>query len=285
VLCSRQLLAVEEDGIMTIQVGLIGNGGIVLASDRRITANDVKVGEELVGYAAYIGKLETKIEFSQEKNIAISCADNFIFAQKVAKQIIAELKADDLVDEYSASREIERIVRVASSKEGKRAQWLIALKCPDWHLLKCLLAPREVAREGVVIVRINKQPTGTNEQLDASAIPNGEWDISCAPCRSWDFAGEITNPAISWHKYHDEDLSPKQLIPLAAHLIFSAHFFNSKGVDGLDIVQCDASGVRLLSTTSIATLQKKSRMLDGNIKEYLFNDKQEYTYAPQEAEA
>jgi hypothetical protein len=256
---ARQALVFEEEDIMTMQVGLIGDGGIVLASDRRITASDVKVGEELTGYAAFIGKLETKIELSQEKNIAISCADDLIFARKVARQIIAELKADDLTDEYSASGAIERIVRTALPGEEKRAQWLIALKCPDWHLLKCLLVPSE------------------------SPIPDSDWDLSCAPCRSWDFAGEITNPAISWHKYHDEGLSPAQLIPLAAHLILSAHFFNSKGVDGLDIVQCDANGVRMLSLTSIAALQKKSRTMDRNIVEYLFSEKQEYTYAPQKS--
>jgi hypothetical protein len=278
-----QPLVVEEENIMTIQVGLIGNGGIVLASDRRVTAKDLKVGEELVGYAAYIGKLETKIELSKETNIAISCADNLTFARKVAKQIIAELEADDLADEYSASGAIERIVRVASSEEGKTAQWLIALKCPDWHLLKCILSPCEVVSE-LGLVTITRQPTGTKEQFNASAIPNAEWDVSCAPCRSWDFAGEITNPAIFWHKYHDEYLSPGRLIPLAAHLILSAHFFNSKGVDGLDIVQCDASGVRLLSTSSITALQKKSRMLNENISEYLFKEEQEYTYAPQKAE-
>ena len=258
---SRQLLLVEEENLMTVQVGLTGNGGIVLASDRRLTAGDVKIGEDLVGYAAYTGKLETKIQLSQEKNIAISCADDFTFARKTAKQIIAELNTCDLTDEYRACSAVERIIKEASSDGGGKAQWLIALKCPDWKLLKCLSVPRE------------------------SANSDGEWDVSCAPCPGWDFAGEITNPAIFWHKFHNEDMSPKQLVPLAANLILSAHFFNSKNVDGLDIAQCDANGVRLLSSTSIAALEKKSRLLDRKIIESLFADDIEYTYAPQKAEA
>ena len=47
---------------MTIQVGLVGNGGIILASDLRVSA-DIRIIEEHEGNVAYIGDLYRKIEF------------------------------------------------------------------------------------------------------------------------------------------------------------------------------------------------------------------------------
>jgi hypothetical protein len=238
---------------MTFQVGLIGDGGIILGSDLRITT-DGSIREEDEGSAAYVGELGRKIEFDQR--VAISCADDLIFARKVAKRIINELTNADLVDQGRANSAIERIIDDASLNEKKRAQWLIAVRCPEWHLFKCRLSPIDPAR------------------ID------GEWDRSCALCHDWQVAGHIANPAIFLSKYNDDFLSPEQLIPLAAHMVMSANFFNSQGIEGLEIVQCDANGVRRLSSSSIAVLKRFSKTLDKKINDNLTTREEQYAYDP-----
>jgi len=81
----QSILIPGEETPMTFQVGLIGDGGIILGSDLRITT-DGSIREEDEGSAAYVGELGRKIEFDQR--VAISCADDLIFARKVAKRII-----------------------------------------------------------------------------------------------------------------------------------------------------------------------------------------------------
>jgi hypothetical protein len=236
---------------MTIQVGLVGNGGIILASDLRVSA-DIRIMEEHEGNVAYIGDLHRKIEFDQR--VAISCADDLKFARMVAKRIIAGLTDADLIDEGSASSAIERIIDDASSSEKKKAQWLVAIRCPEWHLFKCRLSP-----------------------IDPERI-DGEWDRSCALSFGWAVAGQVTNPAIFLSKFHDEFLVSEQQILLAAHITMSANCFNSQGIEGLEIVQCDANGVRRLSRASIAELKKKSSILDKNIDDYLKKNDGGYSY-------
>jgi hypothetical protein len=65
---------------------------------------------------------------------------------------------------------------------------------------------------------------------------------------------------------------------LAAHIIMSANHFNSQGIEGLEIVQCDANGVRRLSPDSIAALKKKSSILDKNIDDYLKKNDDGFSY-------
>ena len=239
---------------MTMQVGLVGRAGIILASDLRITTS-VSMKEEQEDNVAYLGRHGRKIEFDKDRNIAVSCADDLDFARSVAKRIIAELTPSDMVDEGSATSAIERIVNDASSTGNKKAQWLIALRCPDWQLFKCRLAP-----------------------LDPEKI-NGEWEISCAPSFTGrEIAGHVVNPAIFLTKFHDEFLLAERLIPLAAHLVLSAHYFNSDGIEGLEIVQCDASGVRRIAAASIADLKKASRDLDMYICESLTGCERAYAY-------
>ncbi|MDR3738532.1 MAG: hypothetical protein P4L40_05885 [Terracidiphilus sp.] len=237
---------------MTFQVGLIGNGGIVLASDTRITI-DGSIQEESEGSAAYIGESGRKIEFNQR--IAVSCADDLLFARKVAKRIIAELTDADLLNEGAAHSAIDKIITEALS-EKRKAQWLIAIKCAEWHLFKCRLSPIDPAN------------------------PEGEWDKSCALRFDWQVAGHFANPAIFLSKYNDDFLSPEQLIPLAAHMVVSANFFNSQGIEGLDIVLCDAIGVQRLSMASIAALKQLSKNIDRNTSDILLGYEQKYTFAP-----
>jgi hypothetical protein len=236
---------------MTFQVGLIGNGGIILASDLRITTEG-SIKEESEGTMAYIGELGRKIEFNQR--VAISCADDLIFARKVAKRIITELTDAELLNEGSACSAIERVINDAMSTEKKAAQWLIAIKCPEWRLFKCRLFPLD------------------NANTDAG------WEKSCALRFDWQVAGHIANPAIFLSKYNDDFLLPEQLIPLAAHMIWCANFFNSQGIEGLEIVQCDMNGVRRLSSSSIAALKHASKILDRKIEDELMKHEGKYSY-------
>ncbi len=239
---------------MTLQVGMIGIGGIILAGDLK-ESNDIAIRGEREGNVADAGRLKNKIEFDHERKIAVSCAIDLNFARTIARRIIDELEPRDLTDEGTAYSAIERIVGDGLATEKKKAEWLIALKCPDWKLFKCSVAPVDP------------------EQRDT------EWSISCEPCFTLEFAGHTTNPVIYLRKYYDDLLPIEQLVPLAAHMILSAPLFNSYGIEGLEIIQCDESGVRKLSEGSIKNLKAATRQLDNSLGEALTQSGKEYTYS------
>src|SRR5262249_5822525 len=79
----------EEELPMTMQVGMVGTDGIVLASD-------TKWVEHTLGAARNIYD-KTKIKISDERGIAISYARNMETAGPVADSIIAELTDSEML--------------------------------------------------------------------------------------------------------------------------------------------------------------------------------------------
>jgi hypothetical protein len=94
----------------------------------------------------------------------------------------------------------------------------------------------------------------------------------------YDVAGDVTNAAIYWAERYPEILTVEQLIPLAAHLIVSSHHLNTAGIGGLEIVRCDASGIRQLSLESTRELVQKANEWDGTIRDLFLKYQQQYTY-------
>jgi len=61
----------------------------------------------------------------------------------------------------------------------------------------------------------------------------------------------------------------RTLIPLAAHLVFSAAALNPVSIGGLEIVLCDDSGIHRLPAADIAELEQKSKQLHQKLRKSL----------------
>ncbi len=220
---------------MTMQVGMLASNGIVLASDRKVTRN---LTLDQTRDAANLGSDQTKIEYRSEKRVAISCADDLDAARGLANRIMDGL-INNCSDEGKVIEAIKQTARETFFEDRHRVQCLIAVECPEWSLFKYTYLPTD------------------------SNNPSCPWNETCEKSLSYEFAGNVTNPAIFWAgKYHDDRLTVEQLTPIAAQLVISARNFDSYAIDGLDIVQCTDNGVSLLSNNVIRDLKNKSDKLE-----------------------
>jgi hypothetical protein len=224
---------------MTMQVGMVGTDGVLIASDTKWAENNLPIRGSFDS---------TKFKIDHECGIAVSCAGSMNTATRLADEIVSESRRD--VNWRSAplgspgcdtiQRIGERVLR--ASEEGRQnAQCIIAFTCPTVELWLFELA------------RIS-----------------GEWGPVCQPITTKKFAGDTKNPAVFWAERYYRKMPIEKLIPLAAHLILAASVLNSAGIGGLEIVKCNASGIHCCSDESIARLGSEAAELDNCIRESLF---------------
>ncbi|HVZ59202.1 MAG TPA: hypothetical protein VG892_00300 [Terriglobales bacterium] len=233
---------------MTIQIGLLGNDGILLAGDTRCTNNpplyEVHRGLR-VGYNA------TKIISSHEQKIAIACARNLETARHIANEIISSSMTEE--EWLSPILRIEEIgARVLAKADGRN----------DAH---CLIA------------KMGAQP---RLFLFMYATVNGEpGKPLCEEITTNAVAGDNMNAAIFWVDRYYEKKPIRSLIPMAAQFVVMAGKLNSGVINGLEMVLCDANGVHRLSAESIATLERQADEWDKKISELFSAYSQQFTYA------
>jgi hypothetical protein len=229
---------------MTMQIGMVGSDGIVLASDTRWTKEPAKSKAEVtLGRAVRYGANGTKIKVTEGKEIAVSYAADRQSAGFVAEEIIAKLTGG--TDPIIAVQEV-----FDARRRWHHVQGFIVLTQPAMQLFRF-----EIAQN------------------------NRRWYPSCEPVTlGYDVAGDVTNAAIYWAECYPEILTIDQLIPLAAHLIVCSHRLNTAGISGLEIVRCDASGIRQLSPESTRELMRKANEWDGTIRDLFLKYQQQYTY-------
>ena len=219
-----------------MQVGMVGRNCVVLASDTRWTREPAKPQSKDVGRAVRYGTNGIKIKVTDAKDIAVSFAADMKSAGFLAEEIIAKLTGENPPDPIIAVQEIFDANR---SLRWHHVQGFIVLTQPGVQLFRFEIAKHK-----------------------------GGWYPSCEPVMGYDVAGDITNSALFWaERYHDEYLPLEQLIPLAAHLVSSSHFLDTAGIGGLQMVECDAAGVRLLEPERIAELKDKTKVWDRRIGE------------------
>jgi hypothetical protein len=239
----------NSEGIpMTMQIGMVGSDGIVLASDTRWTKEPAKPkSEDITGRAVRYGTNGTKIKVTEGKEIAVSYAADKQSSGFVAEEIIAKLTVENAPDPIIA---VQEIFNANASRRWHHVQGFIVLTHPAVQLFRF-----EIARN------------------------NRKWSAICEPVTfGYDVAGDVTNAAIYWAERYPEILTVEQLIPLAAHLIVSSHHLNTAGIGGLEIVRCDASGIRQLSLESTRELVQKANEWDGTIRDLFLKYQQQYTY-------
>lgn len=212
---------------MTFQVGMLGSDGIVLAGDTLWS-----VSPFLSGYLVRNTYGSGKIRVSDNKRIAIACAGHMGTANAVADALIAAL-------ENQKSEYLEGTIRNIGSDAIAKVpaadcQCIIALSDPIPQLYFFQYC-RQVA-EGLRII-------------------------------SYVHAGDNLNSAIFWTQQYYALLPVSQLTQLGALAVVAANERGSGGVEGLEIVVCDTSGVHRLSDNEARDMESAARLQIKSIGE------------------
>jgi hypothetical protein len=235
---------------MTMQIGMVGTDGILIASDTQWTNNPRLRMNELWAGGRYRSNAH-KIVISHDRGMVVSRARSMETAGHVANEIISNLREDEWPYPIGA---IELLgTKVLGLTEDKRdeAQCLIALIRPTPQLF-----------------------------LFQFGTINGSWGAICNKLQSFGIAGDNLNSAIFWAERYYEKRPVQDLVPLAAHLIGVSHRLNTATISGLEIVLCTVTGIRRLSDDSIRELEAAANEWDCNIGELLLKHPQQLTYAP-----
>lgn len=213
---------------MTMQVGIVGTDGVLIASDTKWmnTPSMVRGSGDDVRHSFN----SSKIIISESRGIAVSCARNMETARHVANKIISELK-----DEEWPILPIEEIGTQVLSSAGERddAQCLIIFARPIPRLF-----------------------------LFQFAMVNGKWGPLCQKMNTKAVAGDNVNPAIFWAERYYQRRPIRELAPLAAQVIIAAGKLNPGAISGLEITLSDAAGIHRLSDESIRGLESMANELD-----------------------
>ena len=241
---------IEEEIPMTMQIGMVGTDGVLIASDT------LWMNSESTQYAnvRHTGNT-TKIEIDYPKGVAIACARNMEVAGRIAKDLICEMGANDWDEPGPRVESIANKTLGESSEQRQEFQCTIITSSPEPRLFH-------------LHAGIFKLQKGARCQQHSGKI----------------IAGDMTNAAAFWAERYYPSTEPRrpirQLVALSAHLIIAASALNSAGISGLEIVLCDASGIHRLSDESIRKLELQVAERDESISTSLFGSQQQFTYAP-----
>lgn len=228
----RQSILSPEGIPLTMQIGMVGLDGIVLASDTQATHTPKRLADGMTGRAVRYHTNCSKIVTSGE--IAVSYARDMKSGENVASTILSSFISDD------PQEAIERIAASIPVDNRYDVQGLIAN--PPYQLFRFQIATID-----------------------------GIWTATCNPSPGVDFAGDMTNAAMYWAtRYYDELFTIEQLLPLAAYFITCSHHLNTAGVGGLEIVVCDSSGINSLSRERVLELKRQTKNTDRQVQQLLF---------------
>jgi hypothetical protein len=236
----------EEELPMTMQVGMVGADGVLIASDTQWT-NTPRLEMNQLWLGARGRYNAKKIIISHERGMETAGA--------VAHKILSDLKDEEFTyPQFPIEHIGEDVLASVIRQDRSDAQCLIAIVRPEPQLF-----------------------------LFQFGMINNKYGSVCQKMESYSIAGDNLNAAIFWaERYYPRrpKLPIKQLIPLAAHLVVCAERLNSATISGLEIVLCDSSGIHRLSDASIEELESAARERDKSIGESLLSGSQQFTYAP-----
>jgi len=240
----------EEELLMTMQVGMVGTDGVLIASDTKWYKVPRVSDEFWMGDKPRVSFFSPKIIIDYQRGIAISRANNMEVAEEVAKQIIEHLPQGTNLE--TAIQEIGERVLESAQWDRLEVQCMVAFSKPTPELFLFTSGPTREGKRGAIVRKMER----------------------------YVFAGDNVNPATFWVERYYRRLPVKKLIPLAAHFIASASKLSSAAIDGLEIVFCDKSGPHRLDADSIGKLQAMPDEWDKQIENLFLSHEQEFTYAP-----
>jgi hypothetical protein len=221
-----------EEVPMTLQVGLVGRDGAVLAGDKQIITKDA--------YATT--SLSSKIKLDRENRLAIawSCDD---VAETIADRILRESQVlgdgpalRDLAERVYRERYPEIFEDSPPKSNGKRGE---------------LLAVSQDRISEILYLEIDALHCITRQ------IENKI------------FAGHIVNPSCYLVERYYSKVSVKELVSLAAHTILAAGRINPMGIKGLEIFTCTANGIERIPDPKIESLTQHAEETDQEIRRLL----------------
>lgn len=201
---------------MTMQVGMLGTDGVILAGDTRI--NRKPLSGSHAPWMSYDGP---KIRIGNSGRVAISCAHDMQTANDVADAIFANMTHGD---HASCEREIKEFGTAAA--QGRDVECIVVFADP----LPCLYFFQHVK-------------VGETVQNQCQRI------IGLVP------SGDTQNPAVFWGMSYYKLLPIDQLKHLAACVVVAAGGLNSSIVGGFEIVFCTKDGCSRLDAESAQELQ------------------------------
>jgi hypothetical protein len=235
---------------MTMQIGVVGTDGIVLASDTLWMREDTHFGAVLNTSNA------SKLRIDYQQGIAIACARSMETATRVAEELIRGcVDGQKSFASWRATETANQVLEKAHPMR-KEIECLIVAATPKPKLFHL--------HYGILDPAIQNQAICEEESRKC-------------------IAGNRTNAACFWAERYCQYLPPqpiKRLIPLVAHMIVSASVLNSAGIGGLEIVVCETSGIKRLSDDSTALLIAQSKEWDQEIGSLVMNYSKQLFYAP-----
>jgi hypothetical protein len=242
--------AIEEELLMTMQVGIVGSDGVLIASDTELTDNNSFPRKSWN---------ETKFKINRDCGVAIAMAGGMVTAGHLADEIIALALKDEnwLYSGLYVRSDLAKRVLVLSGAAQKECQCIVASLRP------------------IPKLRIFRMVT----MSDGFGLVGGEDQQSKI------YAGDEKNSAVFWaERYYPKrhpKLPIKTLVPLAAHLIVASSRVPNGGISGLEIILCHKDdGMHRLSVDSINELESKSSERDNSIGKSLLDGSQQFSYAP-----
>jgi len=222
---------------MTMQIAMVGDDGIVLASDMLHVAYDLPGGVPRKPISG------TKIEISDGRDVAVSCAHNMDTAREIAERLI---KATD--QEWERPQiSFATIASVITSQAGERDD------------AQCLIVSSRSGSPQAFFVA-----------------------DSCVPVERWEIAGDTNNAAAIFlaSAYYSELYSVQQLVSLAALVIVGASKVNSGAIGGLEIVVCDRDGCHRLDSECTRSHMNRAEKWYADTNELIVRCTEQLAYAP-----
>ena len=241
---------------MTMQVGMVGTDGVLIASDTLLMDKPERASAKEEESRVRDTSNASKITINYKRGIAISCARTMSSARRVASNIISKLRDEQLANPREPIEKIGSEVLESLGLDGEQrdAQCLIII---------------QGATPGLYFFEFGDV--------------NGLVGPICTRVIKHKAAGDQINPAVFWKNRYYERKPVRQLIPLAAHLVVSASKLNSGSIDGLEIVFCDADGLHRIDEESVRKLEAQANEWDEQIGAMFASHRQEYDFVPKDA--
>jgi hypothetical protein len=215
---------------MTLQVGLVGTNGIVLASDKKAVVFEPSLHTSL----------ESKILIDREKGLAGCCAGNEVSA-RVRREIFSNSHLLELeypqspIEELAA--QIYKSIPLEEQAGGNPSDLLIV----SLEHLKRLYHLRMSATQCTLWSKENKH-----------------------------IQGDLGNPASLFVEAYYRKKPIQGLVFLAAHTILTANRLNPTAVEGLEVVKCSSEGFEIISEPKLKVLVARSRKAVAHMKSSIF---------------
>jgi len=225
-----------EEVPMTLQVGLVGTNGIVLASDCLVGRSHVK----------HLTSKYSKISTRKDQKV-ISCwsGDEYPSTQLV-KEVFKRLSGDDLSE--LSSNIPESILETSFGAD------IVKYDSAEAMAVTISSTPK--------LYEIRLRRDGTK----------GSVDRACVRIQDKCIMGHRANAATFYTEHYYRKCPVENLVRLAAHTITTGSMINPNGIGGLEIIICTERGFEHVPESRIDELLAWSHECDERVKGLIFSN-------------